>query len=417
MTSPIQRRLGVLFEHEQLLMICISTVLIMAGQGVVAPILPLYADAFGVGAAAIGLTMTAFALARLLLNVPMGFVSDRYGRRLLLISGPLVTAVGMFGSGFAVGIYDLLAWRFIAGAGSAMYMTGAQIYLADVSTDATRARFIGVNQGAILFGQAIGPAIGGVIAEFWGLRAPFIFVGAAAIFATFYAYWRLPETRHLAAAQLEAEEARNGTSGQPREKYAWLRFLRSRDFVAVGVVTAAIFFTRTATRQTLLPLIASARLGMAVGPLGVLFTVMALVNMVLIAPSAMIADRVGRKWAIVPGCFAMGLALFALAGSSTMLLFVAASLLLAVGTSISGPGPAAYTVDIAPPHLRGVAMGMYRSAGDFGFVVGPPLLGLIADWTSYSLAIVVNAVLMVIVGVVFLTMARETIGRRRVARV
>ena len=189
---PIARALGPLREHEQLLMISISTVLVMAGQGVISPILPLFAKNLGVGAAVIGLTLSFFALARLILNVPLGILSDCYGRRVLLVTGPLVTAVGMFGSGFAGDIVQLLAWRFIAGAGSAMYMTGAQIYLADISTPANRARFIGTNQGALLLGVAIGPAVGGVVAEFWGLRAPFILVGAMALIAMVYAYWRLP---------------------------------------------------------------------------------------------------------------------------------------------------------------------------------------------------------------------------------
>ena len=113
-------------------MIALSTVLVMAGQGVVAPILPVFAQDFGVSTAMVGLTMTAFALSRLVLNIPLGLASDRYGRRILLIGGPLVTAVGMFGSGLSFDIWQLMAWRFIAGAGSAMYMTGAHIYLVDV---------------------------------------------------------------------------------------------------------------------------------------------------------------------------------------------------------------------------------------------------------------------------------------------
>ena len=102
-------------EHERLLMISISTVLVMAGQGVISPILPLYARQFGVGAAAVGLTLTVFALARLLLNVPLGLLSDRYGRRLLLVGGPVITAVGMIGSGLAPTFAQLLLWRFVAG--------------------------------------------------------------------------------------------------------------------------------------------------------------------------------------------------------------------------------------------------------------------------------------------------------------
>ncbi|MBM3139246.1 MAG: MFS transporter, partial [Chloroflexi bacterium] len=206
--SPLRgalRALGPLREHEQLLMISISTVLVMAGQGVIAPILPLFARDFGVGTAAIGLTLSTFALARLLLNVPLGVVSDRLGRRPLLIGGPLVTAIGMIGSGIAPDIYQLLAWRFVAGAGSAMYMTGAQIYLADISTPLNRARFIGTNQGALLLGTSSGPAIGGAVAELWGLRAPFHVVGVAALVAMVYAWARLPETRGLVAEEAEAE--------------------------------------------------------------------------------------------------------------------------------------------------------------------------------------------------------------------
>lgn len=403
-----RRALGPLMEHEQLLMISISTVLVMAGQGVISPVLPLFAEDLGVGAAVIGLTLSFFALARLILNVPLGILSDRYGRRMLLVSGPLVTSLGMVGSGLSGDIYQLLAWRFVAGAGSAMYMTGAQIYLADISSPENRARFIGTNQGALLLGVSLGPAIGGTVAEFWGLRAPFYVVGASALVATVYAYLRLPETRHLAEPPPPPIEV---APGEKAPRRAWISFLVSRDFLAVSGVTLAIFFTRTASRQTIMPLLASARLGFSAGSLGVLFTAMSVVNMLLIAPASFIADRYGRKAAIVPSGLVTAAALLAMGVSGTTALFVVASMILAVGTAIAGPAPAAYAADIAPPHLRGLGMGMYRSAGDIGFMIGPPLLGLVADATSYGWALAVNAVLIGVTSVLFLG-ARETVQRR-----
>ncbi|MEX1022202.1 MAG: MFS transporter [Dehalococcoidia bacterium] len=404
---PVRRALGPLLEHEQLLMISISTVLVMAGQGVIAPVLPLFAEDLGVGAAMIGLTLSSFALARLILNVPLGILSDRYGRRLLLVTGPLVTAAGMIGSGFAGDIGQLLAWRFVAGAGSAMYMTGAQIYLADISTAQTRAKFMATNQGALLLGVSVGPAVGGVVAEFWGLRAPFHVVGVAALVATVYAWARLPETRHLAESA-PADEP--GLPGAPRPRRAWVTFALSRDFIAVAFVTMSIFFTRTAARQTIMPLFASARLGFSAGALGGLFTAMSVVNMVLIAPAAWIADRYGRKAAIIPSGLLTAGALLIIGVSETTTLFVTGAMVLAVGTSIAGPAPAAYAADIAPPHLRGLGMGMYRTSGDVGFLVGPPLLGAVADATSYDWALLVNAALMAAAALFFLT-ARETIER------
>ncbi|MBM4441484.1 MAG: MFS transporter [Candidatus Rokubacteria bacterium] len=397
-------------------MISISTVLVMAGQGVIAPILPLFARDFGVGTAAIGLTLSTFALARLLLNVPLGVVSDRLGRRPLLIGGPLVTAIGMIGSGIAPDIYQLLAWRFVAGAGSAMYMTGAQIYLADISTPLNRARFIGTNQGALLLGTSSGPAIGGAVAELWGLRAPFHVVGVAALVAMVYAWARLPETRGLVAEEAEAEaeaaRAAGRAGGAARAGgRAWLRMIRSRDFFAVAWVTMSVFFTRTASRQTLVPVMAAARLGISAGALGAVFTMMSLVNMFLIAPAAVIADRWGRKWAIVPSGLLVALSLVMMANANGWALFLAAAVLMAVATGVAGPAPAAYAADIAPPELRGLAMGLYRSSGDVGFLIGPPLLGAIADATSYGWGFGANALLIGAASLFFLVAARETMGR------
>ena len=114
-------------KYEQLIAICLSTVMVMAGQGIISPVLPLYADSFGVSTALVGATFAVFGLARLVTNVPAGLMADRSGRRRLLVGGPLITAVGMFGSGLAGTIWVLLVFRFVAGLGSALYMTGATI--------------------------------------------------------------------------------------------------------------------------------------------------------------------------------------------------------------------------------------------------------------------------------------------------
>lgn len=405
-----------LTEQEQLLAISISTVLVMAGQGVIGPILPLFAKELGVGAGEIGLTLSIFALARLILNVPLGVLSDRVGRRSLLVGGPLVTALGMIGSGFAGDLLSLLAWRFIAGAGSAMYMTGAMVYLTDISTPENRARFIGTNQGALLIGVSIGPGLGGLIAEFFGLRAPFYFVGICALGAMAYSYFRIPETVNQGleraareTAERAAEQAAKG-GAPPAPGRAWVRMLRSKEFVLISFVTMTIFFTRTASRQTLIPLLADERLGMSPGILGAIFMGMSIINVVLLTPSALAADSFGRKAVIVPSMVATGISLLLYAAATGYPMFLVASVAISVAMSLSGPAPAAYAADIAPPEARGLAMGLYRSTGDIGFVIGPPLLGWIADQTSFTVALSVNAALAVMAGVLFI-LARDTVRR------
>ena len=183
-----------------------------------------------------------------------------------------------------------------------MYMTGAMIYITDISTPENRARFIGTNQGALLLGVSIGPSVGGLLAEAFGLRAPFYVVGGAALIAAVYSYLRLPETRSRAAPAPvpEADAADTGPPSGARER-PWLRMIRSRDFAALSFVTMMIFFTRSAGRQTIVPLLADARLGMSPAVLGGVFTASSVINLLLITPAAFAADRFGRKAVIVPG--------------------------------------------------------------------------------------------------------------------
>ncbi len=441
MVRALARGVRALRENERLLMITASTVLVMAGQGVVAPVLPLFAESFGVGVATVGLTLTAFALARLVLNVPLGSLADRRGRRVLLVGGPVVTAVGMVGSGLAPGIEALLAWRVVAGAGSAMYMTGAYIYLADISTAANRARFIGTNQGGLLLGVAIGPALGGFLAEGFGLRAPFYVVGGLALAAGLYAHLRLPETRPAQAVDPGAPgdpeaapaapapgnpvapagappgpgappESTASSADGPTRRWPRLRLVVTLDFVAVSVLTMVIFVTRTAGRLTLVPLLAVTQLGFSMGGLGLLFTVMALINLAGIAPASWLADHVGRKRAIVPSGLVTAASLALLATATTQTAFVVAAVVMSIGTSIAGPAPAAYAADIAPERVRGLALGLYRSAGDAGFVLGPPLLGALADATSIGGGLWANAGLVAGSTLLFALVATETVPRR-----
>jgi MFS family permease len=284
-------------------------------------------------------------------------------------------------------------------------------YLTDISNAENRARFIGTNQGALLIGTAIGPAIGGLVAEVWGLRAPFYVVGVAALGAALYAWTRLPETRGL--QPLDETPAAGNERGEAGAGQApWLRMLRSADFMAVGFVTFVIFLTRTGSRQTLVPLLGAYQLGLSPGDLGAIFTGMSLVNVVLLTPSALAADRFGRKRVIVPSMAAHVLGLILYAQSGSLPVFLAASLALSVAASVAGPAPAAYAADIAPPNARGLAMGLYRTTGDVGFMVGPPLLGALADATSFAWGLYANTALAGAAALVFLVVASESVPGR-----
>jgi len=374
-------------KFEQLIAICISTVLVMAGQGVISPILPLYADTFDVSTAMIGATVTAFGLARLVTNVPAGIFADRRGRRTLLIGGPLVTAVGMFGSGLSTGIWMLLCFRFVAGLGSALYMTGAQIYLLDIAEPEQRGRFIATNQGALLVGVGFGPALGGLLADAYSLSTPFMVVAAAAVLTAVYGWFRLPET-------LRADEAVTEAHPDPDAvKISRFALLRSSDFLAVGLVTIGVFSVRAGVRQTLVPLQLNQNFGVEVAELGLLFTALGVIGMVLIWPAGWGADRFGPKALIVPTAAMISVGIAIVAVAESLPVFIVGLTISAVGSSITGPAPAAYVANLVTEDQRGAAMGLYRTFGDIGVVGSPVLSGLMADSVGIPIAIGVNAAL------------------------
>ncbi len=397
-------------ENASLLMVCVATVMIMLGQGVISPVLPLYAKEFGVGAAMVGATISVFGLARMLLNLPAGLLSDRFGYRLLLVGGPAITAIGSFLCAVAGDIWQLLAYRFVAGAGSALFMTGALILVMDISTPENRGRMLSLQLGSLLLGVSIGPAVGGLTAQLFGLRAPFVVVGLLAAASTVWAMKRIPQSQRATPASVDHAEDVAPTaaaSGPLRSLFI------NPGFILISLVSFSIFFTRTGSRQTVIALMGSERLGLSTGALGGIFAMMALLNLMAIGPSGAWADRFGRKRVIVPSLCIMVVALGLFAMTGGLWLFLVAAVLQGIGTGLGGPAPAAYAADVIPSEARGVGMGLFRTYSDIGFVAGPLLLGWIVDATgSFGWALWLNAALLAACALLFGLFARETVPRR-----
>lgn len=356
------------------------------------PVLPLFARELGFGATSAGAAVGAFALARLFFNVPLGSLSDTRGRRLLIVGGPLVVAVGMVGSGLAGGIVSLVVWRFVAGLGSSMYMTGSLAYLVDIATPTNRTRLLAVNQGALLIGVSIGPSLGGFIGSAYGLRAPFFVVAAAALIAAVYGFFRMPETLDV---RRDGEHRARRRPGRTES----MRALATAPFLAIAFVSFSQFLTRGTAQQALIPLAAVDRFSLDLATVGLLLGAMALMSLVLLPLASYAADRWGRPEVIVPSLVLTAAGLIVMGVASGAALFVTGAFLLGFGIAVGGPAPAAYAAEVSSPEARGMAMGAFRTAGDVGLLIGPPLLGAVADGYGYDWSFWGNGVVMVVAAV------------------
>jgi multidrug resistance protein len=176
-------------------MVLFLTVFIdLLGFGIVIPFLPMFAHDLGIRAAGIGLILAAYSIAQLVCAPVLGRISDRIGRRPIIMLGLLGSSVGYLIYGFAGSFLWLLVSRVVHGACAATVPT-AQAYIADTTAEHERARGMGMIGAAFGLGFVLGPAIGGVLGHS-GLRVP-VFFASALTFANFlFAVVRLPESHN-----------------------------------------------------------------------------------------------------------------------------------------------------------------------------------------------------------------------------
>jgi MFS family permease len=381
---------------------CVLLAVNQLGFGAVVAVLALYARSFGVGQLAIGLSIAIYGLARLLVALPAGRLADTAGRRSVLALGGLVSGAGNLLCAWAPSYPVFIGGRFVAGAGAALVMVGGQIVLADISTPATRGRMMAIYMGVFLFAVGVGPVPGGFLAARFGLAAPFLVYAAAGAVAGVVAWVSIPETRGLPGTSAAAVDTSLVFSAQ-------VRLLTGRlGFLLVSLITFVAAVARTGALFNIIPVLARDRLGLDADQIGVGLALASLAGLVVIYPSGMLVDRIGRKTVIVPGTLmsAAAMVIFLLAPSYGW--FLAACVVWSLASGVGGAAPAAYAADVAPPGMNAAAMSTYRMLSDVGYVVGPLALGLVADLFGAGTALALAAALLAAVAGLFGWLAPET---------
>ena len=378
-------------EQRVLLWMCVLIAVNQLGFGSIIPVVPLYAQSFGVTQFAIGMTVAVYGLARFVVAIPTGQLADRVGRRPTLAIGGAISTVGNVWCALATSYEELVIARFIAGAGGGMVLTGGVIVLADITTPARRGRTMAIYQGTFLFAVGIGPFPGGWLAERFGLSAPFLAYGLAAVVVGLVAWFAVKETRDSQGA----EKAQLGELPPLREQLALL--MRLTGFRLVSLVSFAHALTRTGALFSIVPVYVTVHLGLTPSQIGFGFALGSVLGLMATYPGGMLTDRFGRKSVIVPAGLATGLsmALFCVAGSYTW--FLVAVVVWGIASAAGAAAPASYVADCAPPRMNATAMSTYRMLADLGYIIGPLALGVLADVNGAASAILISAALMVAV--------------------
>jgi MFS family permease len=342
---------------------------VILGVSIISPVLPQYALSFSIPVALVGWAISAFALARVVMDIPAGFLADRFGRKRNMILGLVLIILSAIASGLASNYTWLILARIVGGIGSALYMTAATTWVAQVSAGKSRGRYMALYTGLVFAGTAFGPTIGGYTAAHFGLNAPFFayaMLGLAGLIAT-----------------LPLKETADSSQGE-RSKMCMkdiLRVLSNRPFMLVNCAVLAMFFLRVGVRSTLVPLYASLNLSLSEERIGILLTVAAIATALSTFLSGWLSDRVGRKRPMMACLFLSGIAVLLIPSQASLASLMGIMAFYGLATGLQG-SMAAWPADVAPKGRLGTSMGVYRVMGDIGMVLGPITATYVADYTG-----------------------------------
>jgi DHA1 family multidrug resistance protein-like MFS transporter len=368
-----------------------------------APLLPDIGRDLGITAAGLAMITTAFALGRLVMDLPAGRLADRLppGRALagtgvgVAISAALLATAGSFA--------QALAGVFFLGAASALTNTTGMTLFATSAPPERRGTAMAGFSMALMTGQTLGPAVGGALAGLAGWRlaqgvAALIGIGVLAVCLLAPA-GRTPRPAAGAPPAGPDEEAAPGRArraahdaGSPGHAADDARpagLTRSQAAV-LAAVPFAVFFALSALPQTLLPVIGSSELALSTATIGLALGAGGVARFAGSAVTGVLSDRVSRKAALVPSLLGMAAGVLLLAPPPTVPTWLLAIVLLSVASS--GIAVAATIIaDRVPAETVGRRLGTFRFTGDFGLLAGPAVTGVLYQHSGRAAAMLVTA--------------------------
>ena len=339
----------------------------MLGIGIIAPLLPVYADNLGATGIWIGMLFAGFSISRAVVMPFIGNLSDRRGRKPFISIGLLSYAIISLGFVWANSVPQLVVVRCLQGIASGMIIPIAQAYVGDITPDGEEGKWMGYFNAAFFSGYGLGPLMGGALSEHFGMDSAFYAMGALNLAAFLFAIRFLPEVRErktISQVSFRGMGASNITKG--------LFSFRVVNAVGLGALLSFLPIF-AANYPSLSPLL-----------IGTLLAVHVLLMSSLQVYFGKIADRFSRKALVIIGSLVnlTFIALIPLTHSFWPLLGLCA--LVGLGGAISIPAASALMVEGGRKFGMGSTMAIFTMALSIGLIIGSVGGGVIVDWININ---------------------------------
>jgi multidrug resistance protein len=361
-------------KKSPLLIIFLTVFLDLIGFGIVLPLLPFYAGTFGANPFQVGLLFTSFSLMQFLFAPWWGRLSDRVGRRPIILLGLFGSAVSYLFFGLAHSLWLLFLSRIFAGICGANIST-AQAYIADSTTAENRAKGMGLIGAAYGLGFIFGPAIGGILSQY-GYRVPAFFASGLALANFLAAQFLLPESLKPGVRSESVHRGLNvrkivASLQQPRlGLYMILFFLSTFAFANLEATFALMTerkFQLDATHN-----------GYLFAYIGILITI--LQGGLL----GRLVKRFGERQLVSSGLFSLFLSLSLLPFLPSVPWLLFCMLPLTFGHGVSNPSLASLISKSTTAGEQGAVLGISQSLASLARILGPAWGGLVFDKLGFQ---------------------------------
>jgi len=355
-----------------LLIIFLTIFIDLLGFGLVIPILPFYAEHYGASAFQVGLLSMSYSLMQFIFAPIWGRISDRTGRRPVLLLCLFGTAIGHLFFAFADSLVMLFIARSLTGIAAASIPV-AMAYISDVTTTENRAKGMGLVGAAFGLGFIFGPAIGGILSQY-GFPVPIYFASLLSAIASLLAYFALPES--FTPGNLKNIE---------ENKFNLKNLKSAIKNPAIGILFI-IFFMITlsfANLESMFALFTEKKYGFDATDNGYIFALVGIISAItqgmLIGP---LVKKFGEKKLITTSILLLGLGFILYPLANSLITFLPIVALISFSIGVHNPSVITLISKNTPPEKQGGILGLNQSLGSLARVLGPVWGGFFFDQVS-----------------------------------
>ncbi|MFZ2199818.1 MAG: MFS transporter [Microgenomates group bacterium] len=376
-------------NNRQMMTIFLVVFIDLLGFGIILPLLPYIAEKYAATPVVIGLLSGSYSLFQFIAGPILGRLSDRYGRKKLLIISQLGSMAGYVLLALAGSLPLLFLSRIIDG------ITGgnisiAQAYMADVTDKKTRAKGMGLLGAAFGIGFMFGPAIGGYLSH-WGFAAPAYFAAFISLLSSLATVLFLKETVNVSKARLSPKTAMT---------FVELKHLLKTPPISTLLLTFFLLSLGFSGMQGTYALLVQAKFNWGPTQVGYIFALIGIVAIITqVKVLSVLTAKLGEYQTLITSLLILALGFGIISMTSYIPLFIIGNILMPLGNSLANPTLTAIATENIPKEEYGESLGLLQSSGSLGRIFGPVIAGEIFSHFNHNTPMLLSSLVFLLIAV------------------